>query len=156
MSQHVEQQIVTRVSTDFRGLPCEWEMELDAEDGDAWRRGFRAWGRNRSFVPKWVSVARHSAPPDSDQPPTIALAVRSRIRSDHAPIYLELPWVYATALARNIVKAARSLDHDALDAIAALLDGRQWNGADDLETIATLLRRTGRPVRDVAEAAPPD
>src|SRR6266542_1276489 len=32
----------------------------------------------------------------------------------------------------------------ALDAIAALLDGRRWLPADDLEAIADTLRKTGR------------
>ncbi len=34
----------------------------------------------------------------------------------------------------------------ALDAIAALLDGRRWLPADDLEAIADTLRKTGRRI----------
>jgi predicted nucleotidyltransferase len=80
------------------------------------------------------------------------IEVRSEIgKSTSASIVLELPWVYATELARLIAKAARSLDHAALDAIAELLDGKEWSGADDLDTIAALVRHTGREVRDVPE-----
>ena len=35
---------------------------------------------------------------------------------------------------------------DALDTITALLDGREWRAADDLEAIAETLRRTGRTI----------
>ncbi len=150
MPRYSEQVIRTLVSTDLRGLPWKWEMELDLPDDDPWSHGFRAWGRNRSFTPRWISVSRRSAPTGSDRPSTITIEVRSRTRSDTAPIELELPWVYAAALARTIVKAARSLDHAALDAIAELLDGREWSIADDMDTIATLVRHTGREVRDVA------
>lgn len=61
----------------------------------------------------------------SERPSTIKIEVRSKIRSDAAPISLELPWPYAAALARTIVKAAHSLDHAALDAIAELFDSKQ-------------------------------
>jgi len=55
------------------------------------------------------------------------------------------------------VKAARSLDHAALDAIAERLDGKEWSGADDLDAIAALIRHTGREVRDLPTppVAPP-
>ncbi len=43
------------------------------------------------------------------------------------------------------------LDSDvALDAIAALLHARVWHPADDLESIADTLRKTGRTIRDPA------
>ncbi len=38
-------------------------------------------------------------------------------------------------------------DHDAMEAITALLDGVEWN-ADTLERIAEIVRATGREVRD--------
>ena len=49
------------------------------------------------------------------------------------------------------MKAARSFDHAALDAIAELLDGKEWSGADDLDAIAALVRHTGREVRDLPD-----
>ncbi len=42
-------------------------------------------------------------------------------------------------------------DKVALDVIARLLDGTEWNGADTLDAIAELLRDTGRKVRDPAD-----
>jgi hypothetical protein len=36
----------------------------------------------------------------------------------------------------------------ALDAIAAVLDGRLWRPAEDLESIADTLRKTGRAIRE--------
>lgn len=36
----------------------------------------------------------------------------------------------------------------ALDAIAALLDGREWRAADDLEAIAATVRETGRRITE--------
>lgn len=42
-------------------------------------------------------------------------------------------------------------DGEALDQIQAALDGREWD-ADAIETVASIVRATGRPVRDVADA----
>jgi xanthine dehydrogenase iron-sulfur cluster and FAD-binding subunit A len=39
-------------------------------------------------------------------------------------------------------------DREALDRIAAALDGREWD-ADTLDAVAEAVRSTGRPVRDV-------
>src|SRR5258708_7092251 len=117
MPRYTEQVIRTQVSTDLHGLPWEWAMELDLPDDDPWSHGFRAWGRNRSFAPRWIVVSRRFAPAGTDRPRTIVIEVRSRTPSTRAPIELELPWPYAAALARTIVKAARSFDHAALDAI---------------------------------------
>jgi len=151
MPTDTEQLIRTHVSTDLHGLPYQWVIELDLPDDDPWSHGFRAWGGNRSFTPRWISVARGAAILPGPRPATIVIEVSSKVRSDSAPIQLELPWAYATALARSIVKVARSFDHAALDAIAELLDGKEWSGADDLDTIAALVRHTGREVRDVAD-----
>jgi hypothetical protein len=38
------------------------------------------------------------------------------------------------------------VDRRALDAIAQMLDGREWHGADDLEAIAEAVRATHRPI----------
>jgi hypothetical protein len=46
------------------------------------------------------------------------------------------------------VRAERLSDEAALDAITALLDGRAWRPADDLEAIAELLRRAGRTITE--------
>jgi hypothetical protein len=93
-------------------------MELDLPDDDPRSHGFRAWARNRSLTPKWIVISRRLAPAGTDRPGTIAIEARGRTPSIWAPIELELPWPYATALARTIVKAARSFDHAAIDAIA--------------------------------------
>lgn len=151
MPRYTEQVIRTLVSTDLHGLPREWTMELDLPDDDPWSHGFRAWARNRSLTPKWIVISRRPAPAGTDRSGTIAIEVRGRTPSTRAPIELELPWTYAAALARTIVKAARSFDHAALDAIAELLDGKEWNGADDLDAIAALVRHTGREVRDLPD-----
>jgi hypothetical protein len=149
MRSYTEQVIRTTVLTNSDGLPFEWEMELDLPD-DPWSYGFRALGRDGTFPPRSIRVIRHPARPGGPRPATIAIEVRSEIgKPTSASIILELPWVYATELARLIVKAARSLDHAALDAIAELLDGREWSGTDNLDAIATLVRHTGREVRDV-------
>jgi hypothetical protein len=42
-------------------------------------------------------------------------------------------------------------DGEALDQIQAALDGREWD-ADAIETVASVVRATGRLVRDVADA----
>jgi hypothetical protein len=152
MPRYSEEVIRILVANDLHGQPWEWEIELDLPDDDPWSHGFQAWGRNRSFTPKWIRVSRRFARAESERPSTIRIEVRSKIRSDTAPIELELPWPYAATLARTIIKAARSLDHAALDAIAERLDAREWSGADDLEAIATLVRHTGREVRDLDEA----
>jgi hypothetical protein len=150
MPRHTEQVIRTTVSTDLNGLPYEWEMELDhPADDDPWAYGFQAWGRNRSFIPRSITVTRRPATDSASRPPTIAIAVSSKVRGESAPLWLQLPWTYAAELARIVVKAARSLDHAALDGIAELLDGKEWS-ADELDAIATLVRHTGREVRDAA------
>ncbi|MGN6258316.1 MAG: hypothetical protein ACTHN3_11295 [Solirubrobacterales bacterium] len=41
-------------------------------------------------------------------------------------------------------------DAEALNQIQGALDGREWNG-DTMETVASIVRATGRPVRDVAD-----
>jgi hypothetical protein len=154
MPRYSEQVIRTLVSTDLHGLPWEWEMELDLpEDDDPGPLVFRARGHNGSFTPKWISVSRQAEPAGGGRPSTITIEVRGEISSGTAPIELELPWTYAAQLARTIVKAARSLDHAALDAIAELLDGCEWSGADELNAIAALVRHTGREVCDVADSS---
>jgi hypothetical protein len=153
MPRYSEQVIRTYVTTDLGGLPSRWEIELELPPDDPWSSGFRAWARRGTFVPKWIGVSRRDASPGSHRPPTIVIQVRSRIGGNAPPIELSLPWPYATALARMIVKAARSLDHAAMDAIAELLDGKEWNGADDLGAIAALVRHSGREVRDLPDAA---
>jgi hypothetical protein len=156
MADDVEHVIRTFVSHDSRGLPSQWEIEVDVpDDGDPWFSGFRAWGRNRSFVPRWISVSGGATTPPGPQPATVRIEVKSKTRSDTAPIQLELPWHYAAHLARTILKAERSIDHPVLDAIADRLDGRVWSCADDLEAIAELVRHTGRPVRDPSEISDP-
>jgi hypothetical protein len=46
-------------------------------------------------------------------------------------------------------------DGQALDEIQLALDGRQWD-EETIETVASLLRATGRPVRDLTdEPIPP-
>lgn len=154
MPSYTDQVIRTTVSTNSDGLPWEWEMKLDPPDEDPWSYGFRALGRDGTFSPRSISVIRHPAMPVGPRPGTIVIEVRSELgMPTTASIILELPWVYATELARLVVRAARSLDHAALDAIAELLDAKDWSGADDLDAIATLVRHTGRQVRDVAEAS---
>jgi hypothetical protein len=154
MPRYLEQVIRTYVSTDPSGLAHEWDIELDIPDDALGPFGFRARGRNGSFIPRWISVSRHNPPPGGRGPATIVIEVRNGHRTDAAPIELELPWTYAASLARTSVKAARSVDHTALDAIAKLLDGREWNGADDLDTIAALLRGTGRDIAAPGDASP--
>lgn len=46
-------------------------------------------------------------------------------------------------------------DEQALDAIARELDGTEW-GADTLERVAELVRRTSREVRDVDDVGMPE
>lgn len=153
MPSYTDQVIRTTVSTNSDGLPWEWEMELELRDDDPWSYGFPALGRDGTFPPRSISVTRHPAMPVGPRPATIVIEVRSEIgKPTSASIILELPWVYATELARLIVKAARSLDHAALDAIAELLDGKDWSDADDLDAIATLVRHTGRKVRDLPDS----
>jgi hypothetical protein len=49
--------------------------------------------------------------------------------------------------------SAQITDGQALKAIAGLLDGREWSGADDLQALAAIVRRAGRQVRSPEEIA---
>lgn len=57
------------------------------------------------------------------------------------------PYDQADALDDEYVE---HVEADALDAIAAVMDGREWS-ADTLDEIADLVRTTGRQIRDVAD-----
>jgi hypothetical protein len=45
----------------------------------------------------------------------------------------------------------RITDSEAMRRIQLVLDGREWSGADDLETIAEVVRATGREIRPPVE-----
>ena len=159
MSSYTEQVVRTTVFTTPHGLPWAWEINLDLPDSDPLAHGFRGWGHRGSFTPASIWVSRSEATPPGPRPATITIEVHgisSDPASDTGPIELELPWSFAVHLAQTIVKAARGLDHSALDAIAELLDGKEWSSADDLDTIAAVVRHTGREVRDVPYAGAAD
>jgi hypothetical protein len=158
MPSHTEQVIPTTVFTTPHGLPVAWEINLDLPDSDPVAHAIRGWGHRGSFTPASIWVSRSEVMPPGPLPATITIEVRgirSDPTSDVAPIELELPWVFAVHLARTIVKAARSLDHSTLDAIAELLDGKEWSDPF-IHPIAALLRLAGRDVHDGPESGAGD
>ena len=71
----------------------------------------------------------------------------SRHSRNRPPLYLLLCPSDRRELARCL-QAMEGAEQAALDAIASLLDGMEWD-ADTLDAVAAIVRATGRRVRDV-------
>jgi hypothetical protein len=115
------------------GTPLDtFDRSRPLADGEPLPRTSAAWYR-------WARAAHLAQYPDVDP--------GTRANLDQFVADAERDEASAAQSRRNAVDAAPP-DSLALDRIAAVLDGREWD-ADTLDAVAEAVRSTGRPVRDV-------